>query len=657
MRRLWLHWRWALFVLAILLVAYGVRVHQLGAQSLWYDEGVAYGHSQRALLDMLPLLQRNVHVPAYFWSLAVWEDVAGSSEFALRYLSVMFSVVSVALAYALGKRLYGRGAGAAAAGFVALNTFSIYYAQEARMYAMLAAVAAASMWLFVGWTRAYLRQRAMFEYALALAITNAVGMYTHFSYGLVMVSQGIIAVWWLLSLWAGAVRLDRPRIRERSRFVRSGMEPVYTVGVTLRALMIYIVINLITIALFSPWITVALRQTSSQPNISDVVPPEQLLRVLQGWYSFGLTFEQTLTGIGVALYFFLLFGLIILPQGQRGHVWRMLVPVIWLVASSAIYAYLGLYERYLRFLLPAQIAAALWMARGVWVLWRLQPRRQSRIARFVPRFAAVFATGALWATMAQGIPHLYEDPRYQRDDYRALARQVAAETTASDTVVLSAPGLGEIFGYYYRGSAPVVLFPLTSQPATEAETIAKRSGQIAAVLYGEREQDAAGSLEAALNARMFPLDSRWWGDVRHLRFASPRPLTSLPAPNAGFGSITLVTASLSSRATAATDPLLVELTWQTAEPQGRYKVFVQLLNSAGQLAAQRDSEPANGTAPTDQWQPDERVTDRHALDLSSLPPGDYTLIVGLYDPATGIRLPVGGGDYLALATITITPGS
>lgn len=341
MRRLWLHWRWALFVLAILLVAYGVRTHQLGTQSLWYDEGVAYGHSQRALLDMVPLLQRNVHVPAYFWSLAVWEDVAGSSEFALRYLSVMFSVLSVALAYALGKRLYGRGAGAAAAGFVALNTFSIYYAQEARMYAMLAAAAAASMWLFVGWTRAYLRQRMMFEYALALAVTNAVGMYTHFSYGLVMVSQGVIAVWWLLSLWAGAVRLDRPRVRESSRFVRSGLEPVYTVGITLRALLIYVVINLITIALFSPWVTIALRQTSSQPNISDAVPPEQLLRVLQGWYSFGLTFEQTLTGIGVALYFFLLFGLIILPQSQRGHVWRMLVPVVWLVVSSAIYAYLG----------------------------------------------------------------------------------------------------------------------------------------------------------------------------------------------------------------------------------------------------------------------------------------------------------------------------
>ena len=137
-------------VIVILLLATALRFHRLGAQSLWYDEGVAYAHSLRTLPELIPLLQRNVHVPAYFTLLGWWQDLTGSSEFALRMLSALFSVISIAWTYALGARLFHPIAGLSAAALVALNSFSIYYAQEARMYAMLAAIAGASMWLFVG---------------------------------------------------------------------------------------------------------------------------------------------------------------------------------------------------------------------------------------------------------------------------------------------------------------------------------------------------------------------------------------------------------------------------------------------------------------------------------------------------------------------------
>ena len=145
-----------LLMLAVILLASGVRFHRLGEQSLWYDEGVAAAHATRTLPELIPLLQRNVHVPAYFTLLGWWEDVAGASEYSLRALSAFFSILSVAWSFALGARLFHPIAGLAAAGFVALNSFSIYYAQEARMYAMLSAVAAAGMWLFVGHLRASL---------------------------------------------------------------------------------------------------------------------------------------------------------------------------------------------------------------------------------------------------------------------------------------------------------------------------------------------------------------------------------------------------------------------------------------------------------------------------------------------------------------------
>ena len=193
-----------LLMLALLVLASATRFHRLGEQSLWYDEGVAYNHALRSLPELIPLLQRNVHVPAYFTLLGLWEDVAGASEFALRSLSVFFSVLSVALTYALGSRLFHRVAGLGAAAFVALNTFSIYYAAEARMYAMLTAIAAGSMLLFVGFLHDLCRPapaRSRNRTIVALGLLNALGLYTHVVYALVVLTQIALALIWFGASW------------------------------------------------------------------------------------------------------------------------------------------------------------------------------------------------------------------------------------------------------------------------------------------------------------------------------------------------------------------------------------------------------------------------------------------------------------------------
>jgi uncharacterized membrane protein len=287
-----------------------VRFHNLGVQSLWYDEGVAYTHSLRTLPELVPLLQRNVHVPAYFGLLGLWEDVAGSSEFSLRALSAFFSILSVTWTYALGKRLFHPIAGLTAAALVALNTFSIYYAQETRMYAMLGAVAVASMWVYVGFlkniTFVRTRQAMSLRSIIMLGLLNTVGVYTHVVYALVMLSQGVMAVLWLGSLLYDAFKSD------------DGFElrPIAKVFLA------YVLANVLTIALFSPWLSVAISQVFSQPNISDTVPLDQVLRMLQGWFAFGNTFELSMGSMGFAVYFFLLFGLIWSPpQRQQKHDW------------------------------------------------------------------------------------------------------------------------------------------------------------------------------------------------------------------------------------------------------------------------------------------------------------------------------------------------
>jgi hypothetical protein len=105
----------------------------------------------------------------------------------------------------------------------------------------------------------------------------------------------------------------------------------------------------------------------------------------------------------------------------------------------------------------------------------------------------------------------------------------------------------------------------------------------------------------------------------------------------------------------------VYLHWRTeAKLDNSLKVFVHLLNAQGQPVAQDDSVPVLWSYPTDEWKPGEVVVDFHELPISaSVPPGEYTLQVGLYDEASGVRLkrvdaagsPI--ADTIVLSKITI----
>jgi hypothetical protein len=89
--------------------------------------------------------------------------------------------------------------------------------------------------------------------------------------------------------------------------------------------------------------------------------------------------------------------------------------------------------------------------------------------------------------------------------------------------------------------------------------------------------------------------------------------------------------------------LTVTLVWQktTHLPlPGRYKVFVQALNQAGQVVAQSDAEPAQGEAPTTSWLRGEFITDTHVLQLAGPLSESLQVIAGMYDPDTGKRLAV-----------------
>jgi hypothetical protein len=127
----------------------------------------------------------------------------------------------------------------------------------------------------------------------------------------------------------------------------------------------------------------------------------------------------------------------------------------------------------------------------------------------------------------------------------------------------------------------------------------------------------------------------------------PAAVDTTPAGGrvAGFGDLASLLAFTAS-APLKGQPLELALRWR-AEGRGNldYTVFAHVESADGHLAAQHDKPPLDGQFPTSRWSAGVAFDDRHTLALpADLAPGAYRLTLGMYDPATGQRLPVAPGD-------------
>jgi hypothetical protein len=105
------------------------------------------------------------------------------------------------------------------------------------------------------------------------------------------------------------------------------------------------------------------------------------------------------------------------------------------------------------------------------------------------------------------------------------------------------------------------------------------------------------------------------------------------------------------------------LYWQAVgEVETAYAVFIHLVDDHGHIYAQIDSPPRGGDFPTLEWMPGDVIRDPYSFVVPrSVPPGDYSLVVGMYDPATGTRLSIVDstaahlGDEFTITRITTSP--
>ncbi len=605
---------WLALLVGLLLLAAGLRFHGLGAQSLWNDEGASHAMTARPLGAIVSNAAADIHPPGYYLLLKGWTALLGESELALRLPSAFASLLTVALTAALGRRLFGRPAGALAALLLALNTFAVYYAQEARMYALLGLWAAAGMLALVMWLHRPRRNAPL----LALALINAAGLYTQYAYPLTMLAQGALVLLWLARRWNA------------------------------RTLGLYVTANLLTLALFAPWAGEAIRQVTTWPNSGAGTPPAALLSTV----TFGLTAR------GGAPWW-AAFGA--LAFAAAGALWLrrarplLILPALWAAITLGAFALLRLQPDDLKQLLPAASAVALWLGAGAAALWRDKCT--------APRAVTLAAGLAVGLALAGGIAPLYHDPAFQRDDYRAIAATVMADPRPDDAIILTGPGQGEVWAYYYDGDAPVYPLPRglggdDAATAAEMAAILRDHRRIFALFWGERERDPNGIVEGALDGGAFEAGSRWAGAVRFVTYAVPvaaarEPTDRLDLPfsaPAGDDRIILEGFALDrAESYAAGDALTLTLFWQAEAPlSGRWRVFVHLYaDPDAPPPAQHDGDPA--------WTPGETVIDRHGLLIpAGLPPGEYTLAVGVYDaddPAQRMTSPQ--GERVEIASVTV----
>ena len=209
--------RWLL--LALVLLAYGLRVIGLDRQSLWRDEVDAIYFAVRNLEETLAMFTASAqNGPLYFLLLRPWFWLAGTGEFALRYLSVFLGTASVPLLWQVAQQLapdqfqsgqsratfpdsirirewwrqFHLGSDIVAAALLAISPYMVWYGQEGKMYAAVTFLALLASWC---WLRGVLR--GGWGYWLGYWLTVTAAIYVH----LLMVLLLPVHLLWFLIAW------------------------------------------------------------------------------------------------------------------------------------------------------------------------------------------------------------------------------------------------------------------------------------------------------------------------------------------------------------------------------------------------------------------------------------------------------------------------
>jgi mannosyltransferase len=152
-----------------------LRTRQLDV-GYWIDEGLSVGIADRPLADIPGALRMDGSPPLYYVLLHGWLALAGAGEEATHALSLLFALLCVPVAFWGGRVLFGPRTAWIAAVLTAVNPFLTQYAQETRMYSLIALLGLVASVCFV---RSYAVPAARRAWPVGFAVALAAMLYTH----------------------------------------------------------------------------------------------------------------------------------------------------------------------------------------------------------------------------------------------------------------------------------------------------------------------------------------------------------------------------------------------------------------------------------------------------------------------------------------------
>jgi mannosyltransferase len=137
-------------VISITLFGFILRVFQLANKGMWLDETFSVWLANHSVVDMLHWIAKiDIHPPLYYLLLHYWIALKGDMPNSVRLLSALFGAGTIPIIYLIGKRMSGAMVGLVAAAMLALSPFNIRFAQDTRMYTLLAFNAAVVIYALV----------------------------------------------------------------------------------------------------------------------------------------------------------------------------------------------------------------------------------------------------------------------------------------------------------------------------------------------------------------------------------------------------------------------------------------------------------------------------------------------------------------------------
>ncbi|MBI5957018.1 MAG: glycosyltransferase family 39 protein [Chloroflexi bacterium] len=645
-----------LVTILIVGLAFLLRVYHLNGQSLWYDEGFSAFLSQQGLAEITARTAADIHPPLYYYLLHLWIPLAGDGEFALRFPSAVFGVLSVPLFYQVGRRLFGNQIGLLSALMATLSPFYVWYSQEARMYTLVTLLGLCSSYLLLRLLEGYAARgreplsgssgRILSLWAGFMAI-NVAAIYTHF-YALFLVAFQAIYL-----LIYGVSRARRGRLFWHACLAFGAIGASYL-----------------------PWSGFVLTRYRADTSYweGSLALGAMLRRVLLDFSTGHTVYEPEAEKIAVVYLLVFVLGVggsvalalgrwHLLEMGQISS-WRPLAATfsILYVAVPVLLVYAISFNRpkfHSRYLMLASPAFFWLISLGIRALGGdskallLVKRTWTRLALGLAAFGFIIGTSGM------ALAANYSNRVYVRDDFRSVARYIQAHQGPREAVILVSGHMKPVFSYYYsRGdvfSIPDV--PTLSTKAIVNYHVAETLDQVAqghtgawVVLWQDQVVDPNGILLGLLDerAKRLPVDKGFWGiELRHYSFAPgvafpTQPEIENPQTVDFEDKVEFRGFSLRASDSPADQDLGLTLFWFARRPlNADYRVSIRVKDEAGHEWGRVDQRPSSYLYPTTRWQSGEIIPGQVKLRLEpGTPPGEYRLELGLYDSATRINLNV-----------------